>query len=132
MRAIAVVLLICLSIGALFGAPIPKKLRAKSLEQQILGSWKLTGKQMNYKFIIEYKPDGELEFRREYNLRTSVSLGTYRVEQPNPTYPLGSITWSVDEGGGRERGETSKITSLTETQLTIVDPEGMIEEFERE
>jgi uncharacterized protein (TIGR03066 family) len=131
MRLALLCLFILFQTGLLTSAPIPKKLKAKSLAEQLLGKWVLTNKDSGYKFTIEYKADGELEFRREYRNQTLKYAGTYTVETPTTEYPLGSITWKITEGI-RERGETSKITKLDDSHLTFVDPEGLVEEFERE
>jgi hypothetical protein len=40
------------------------------------------------------------------------------------------IEWTVNEFGN-ERGETSKVKTLTETKLIIEDPDGIKEEFEK-
>ena len=131
MRGVIVVLVLALAHLALSSAPIPKKLRNRSTADLLVGNWKLTNKNAGYLFTIEYKRDGELEFRREINNRKYVYLGSYTFDEPSQDNPLGCITWKVKEGG-RERGETSKITKLTDTHLTFVDPEGLVEEFERE
>ncbi len=132
MRAVITFLVLSLVPLVLIAAPIPKKLKTRSTIDQLIGNWVLTSKNVGYKFIIEYKRDGEMEFRREFNNRKLVYTGTYTFGEPTDEYPLGSITWLLKEGGGRERGETSKITKLTDTHLTFVDPEGLVEEFERE
>jgi len=132
MRGLIVGLALVLLPMAVSAAPIPKKLKNRSTLDQLVGNWVLTNKNAGYKFTIEYKRDGELEFRRELNNRKLVYSGTYTFDEPTEEYPLGSITWKVKEGVGRERGETSKITKLTDTHLTFVDPEGLVEEFERE
>ena len=132
MRWFMVVLMLALVPSLLLSAPIPKKLKSRSNLDQLIGNWVLTSKNVGYKFTIEYKRDGEMEFRREFNNRKLVYFGTYTFGEPTDEYPLGSITWLLKEGGGRERGETSRITKLTDTQLTFVDPEGLVEEFERE
>jgi uncharacterized protein (TIGR03066 family) len=133
MRGLLVILVLALVPVALFAAPIPKKLKHRSTVELLIGNWTLTSKNAGYKFTIEYKRDGELEFRRVFNNnRKTTSFGSYTFDEPNKENPLGSITWKVKEGGGLERGETSKITKLTDTHLTFVDPEGLVEEFERE
>jgi uncharacterized protein (TIGR03066 family) len=132
MRGLLVILVLALVPLVLSSAPIPKKLKSRSTADLLIGNWTLVSKNAGYRFTIEYKRDGELEFRRVFNNnRKTTSLGSYTFEEPNEENPLGSITWKVKEGG-LERGETSKITKLTDTHLTFVDPEGLVEEFERE
>jgi uncharacterized protein (TIGR03066 family) len=131
MRSIFLGSLVLVAVTALGAAPIPKKLKARSAAEQLLGNWVLTNKDSGYKFTIEYKPDGEMEFRREYRNQSVKYAGTYTIDAPSTEYPQGSITWKIKEGN-RERGETSKITKLDETHLTFVDPEGLVEEFEKE
>ena len=51
----------------------------------------------------------------------STRIRCARCGEPNEENPLGSITWKVMEGGS-ERGETSKITKLTDTPESGVVP----------
>ncbi len=135
---LAVVLLLGvapLCLNTSHATPIPKWMRQRTLESRILGSWRMiqgNGGAPSYTFIIRYKPKGVMEFYRKYNGGQERSNhGTYTIQNPDKTYPMGAINWSVDEFG-TQRGEVSKITKLTDTHLTFVDPEGLVEEFERD
>jgi uncharacterized protein (TIGR03066 family) len=116
-------------------APVPKDKKKKTLEDKVLGKWKLIASQGEAVptpyFYIVYKKDGEMEFRREYAGRApSVSKGKYKPGEPDDENKLGTIDWTVNEGGG-ERGELSRITELTDDVLEFKDPQGVVERFER-
>lgn len=128
-----------LVLTAVFGlsalaAPVPKA-KAKTVEEKVLGKWKLVASQgepvKTPYFYIVYKKDGELEFRREYAGREpSVSPGKYKTAEPDAENKFGTIDWTVNEGGS-ERGELSRITELSDDILEFKDPDGLVERFER-
>jgi uncharacterized protein (TIGR03066 family) len=119
---------VALLAGAASGAPIPKA-KEKTTEEKLAGKWKLVKTdakfQGNYEFLIEYKPKGEMVFYRNFmNGQSLVSEGKYKVLEGE------KIDWTVNENGN-ERGEVSKIKTLTAEKLVIEDPEGIKEEFEK-
>jgi hypothetical protein len=115
-------------------APVPKA-KAKTVEDKILGKWKLVASQgeavPNSNFYVVYKKGGEMEFRREYaGAAPSVSPGKYKTAEPTDEHKFGTIDWTVNEGG-QERGELSRITELGDDVLEFKDPDGVVERFER-
>jgi uncharacterized protein (TIGR03066 family) len=121
---------------AVTAAPVPKddkKDDKKSLEDKLIGKWKMvkaSGEAVEFDFFIVYKKGGEMEFHRGSGDEAEVSKGKFKTIDPDKDNKLGTIDWTVNEGGN-ERGEVSKINELTEDKLTFTDPEGVKEEFER-
>jgi len=127
------------SLGALLMAADPPKeekkdeKKVKSLEDQLLGTWKLVksdGNDPEGPFQIVYKKGGVLEFHIGEGDQTTIHKGKYKAIDPDKDNKLGTIDWTIDEGGS-ERGEVSKINELTADKLTFTDPQGIKEEFER-
>jgi uncharacterized protein (TIGR03066 family) len=118
-----------LAVGGLSGAPVPKDDKEKSNEEKLAGKWKLVKSDAavptEYEFVIEYKPKGALAFIRTPNDggKPVVSEGKYKVDGEK-------VEWTINEGGN-ERGETSKIKTLTADKLVLEDPDGIKEEFEK-
>ena len=115
--------------SGLSAAPVPK-VKEKTTEEKLIGKWKLVKTDGTlpdeYQFIIEYKPKGVMAFHRiPKEGKPSVSEGKYKVNAEKM-----EMDWTVNEGGN-ERGETSKIKTLTEEKLVIEDPDGVKEEFEK-
>ena len=114
-------------------APVPK-VKAKSVEEKLIGKWKMVGSDngVSSNFYVVYKKGGEMEFRYEDNAgqARTVYQGKFKAGEPDDTYKLGSIDWTVKQGGG-ERGEVSKILEFTDDILEFVDPQGVKEKFER-
>jgi uncharacterized protein (TIGR03066 family) len=115
-------------MGGLSAAPVPK-VKEKTNEEKLAGKWKLVktdGPALpdGYEFVLEYKPKGALAFvRTPKDGAPSVSEGKYKVDGDK-------IEWTINEGGA-ERGETSKIKTLTDEKLVLEDPDGIKEEFEK-
>lgn len=137
MRATFVLVAAAVGLAAVAGtaAPVPKDKKAKSVEEKILGKWKLVASQgqaqPNSSFRVVYLKDGEMEFRHEYTGQApSVSKGKFKTAEPDDTNKFGTIDWTVKEGGG-ERGELSRITELSDDILEFKDPDGLVERFER-
>jgi len=103
--------------------------KVKVSEEALAGKWKLvkTGGTLpdDHEFVIEYKAKGVMKFIRtpKDGGEAAVSDGKYKVVKD-------TIEWTVDEGGN-ERGETSKVKTLTADKLVLEDPEGITEEFEK-
>lgn len=119
----------------LLAAPVPK-VKEKTLEDKLLGKWKLVASQgkpnPNSNFHVAYLKDGELEFRYEYGEKEKaiVYKGNYKVGQPTNEDKLGTIDWTINQGA-TERGEVSRITELSDDVLEFKDPDGLVERFER-
>lgn len=132
MRLPAVMVL--LLAAPLVAAPVPK-VKAKTLEEKLLGKWKLVAAKgqptPNSTFHVVYLKDGELEFRYESPKAVgTVYKGKYKVGEPTDENKLGTIDWTIKQGT-TERGEVSRITELTDDVLEFKDPEGLVERFER-
>ena len=131
MRALVATLLIL--TPSLVAAPVPKA-KAPTLEQKLLGKWKMVASRgqpvPNSTFHFVCLKDGELEFRYEGKGKATVYKGTYKVGEPTDENKLGTIDWKINQNGS-ERGETSRITELTDDVLEFKDPEGVVERFER-
>lgn len=103
--------------------------KVKVSEEALLGKWKLvkSGGALpdDHEFVIEYRAKGVMKFIRtpKEGGEAIVSDGKYKVGKE-------TIEWTVDEGGN-ERGETSKVKTLTADKLVLEDPEGIKEEFEK-
>ena len=116
--------------GGLTAAPVPKA-KEKTTEEKIAGKWKLVKTDgtlsTEFDFVIEYKPKGVMTFTRTPQKgkegKEFVSEGKYKADADK-------IEWTVTEGGS-DRGETSKIKTLTEDKLVLEDPDGLKEEFEK-
>lgn len=129
--------MIVTAVTAAFGlmavaAPTPKADK-KTLEDQLVGKWKLVktnDEAVDLDFFIVYKKGGEMEFHRGQGENAQVSKGKYTAKDPDKEYKLGSIDWTVNESG-ESRGEVSKILILSEDKLKFEDPQGVTEEFER-
>jgi uncharacterized protein (TIGR03066 family) len=114
--------------SGLNAAPVPKD-KEKTTQEKLLGKWKLVKSDQplpaDLDFFIEYKPKGALVFIRvPKEGKESVSEGKYKLDGDT------KLEWTVNEGG-MERGETSKIKTLTEDKLVLEDPDGIKEEFEK-
>jgi uncharacterized protein (TIGR03066 family) len=114
-------------------APVPKAAKAKTVEDRLVGKWKMVGGDngVSSGFCVVYAKGGEMEFRYEGggNART-VYPGKFKTTEPDDENKFGTIDWTVTQGG-RERGEVSRILELSDDTLEFVDPQGVKERFER-
>jgi uncharacterized protein (TIGR03066 family) len=131
----ALVLMLAVGWALAPAAPVPKA-KAKTLDEKVLGKWKLVASQgqpqPNSNFRIVYKKGGELEFHREQGAGREpvVFKGKYKTAEPTDENKLGTIEWTINEDG-EERGEVSRITELEDDVLEFKDPQGLVERFER-
>lgn len=133
---------IAIVAGAVVGlnavaAPIPKDEKAKTVEEKIVGTWKLVKSDApltdGVTFEITYKKGGEMEFTRTFEDKDTpkqVTKGKFKTSEPDDKNKLGTIDWTVKEGD-EDRGELSKILELTDDKIVLEDPEGLKETFER-
>lgn len=134
MRTLVAVLV--LLTPPLLAAPVPKAKKPPTLEEQLLGKWRMVASRgraiPNSTFHIVYLKDGELQFVYETpgGGPGTVYTGTYTAGAPDADNKLGTIDWKINQGGA-ERGELSRITELTEDILEFKDPEGVVERFQR-
>jgi uncharacterized protein (TIGR03066 family) len=107
-------------------APVPKE---KAEAEKAVGTWKLVKSSnapdgLNTELILELTQGGKMTIRQTTNGRTSVYDGEYKVIK-------GEMPYTMKLPGGREKKETLTIKKLTETELHVVDPDGIQEDFER-
>jgi uncharacterized protein (TIGR03066 family) len=119
----AVALCVILTIPA---APVPKE-RADA--EKVVGIWKLvksTSKPdgLNVELTLELAQSGKLTIRQTTNGITTVYDGEYKVVK-------NEIPYIVRYPGGGEKKETLTIKKITETELHVVDPDGIQEDFVR-
>jgi uncharacterized protein (TIGR03066 family) len=133
MRAVLPLLAVLVAAVAV-AAPVPKAVKAKSIEDRIVGKWKMVGGDngVSSGFYVVYAKGGAMEFRYEDGGGTARTVypGKFKTTEPDGENKLGTIDWAVTQGG-RERGEVSRILELTEDTLEFVDPQGVKERFER-
>jgi uncharacterized protein (TIGR03066 family) len=124
MRILAAgILLLCLSASA-STAPIPKE---RLEAEKIVGTWKMTlgaQGQSDVNLEIEFLQGGRMTIRQVFpGGQASEYVGSYRVIGNELPYEVkrGSVT----------KKETLTIKKLTATELIVVDPDGLKEEFAR-
>jgi hypothetical protein len=135
----SVMRVLLLTVATLFGftataAPVPKALKARSIEDRLIGKWKMIGSDngVSTNFHVIYSKNGVMEFRYEDNNGNARTLypGKFKANEPTDDDKLGTIDWTVRQGNG-ERGERSRILELTDDILEFVDPQGVKEKFQR-
>lgn len=117
--------LLCVLLAAP-AAPVPKE-RAEA--EKVVGIWKLmkSSREPNgpvTDLLLELTQGGKLIIRQTDSGQTAVYEGEYKMLKDE-------IPYSVKYPGGGEKKETLKIKKLTETELVVVDPEGIQEDFVR-
>ena len=135
MRTLLVAALVGIGVAAT-AAPVPKD-RKKTVEDKIVGTWKMVKTDasvvMGYTFTITFKKGGEMAFTRSYpdnDIPPRTSPGKFKAGEPDDKNKLGTIDWTVREGDA-DRGEVSKILELTADVMEFEDPDGRKEKFER-
>jgi len=134
MRTAVVLLVLC---GAALSAPVPKLKKPPATEEKLLGKWRLVANRgmvvPNSTFHMVFLKGGELEFRYEQPgvaAPQSVSTGTYTLGEPDTESKYGTFEWAVSQGG-RVRTEKDRITELSDDVLEIIDPNGIVQRYER-
>jgi uncharacterized protein (TIGR03066 family) len=123
MRVLATaVLVLCVCTAS--AAPIPKD-RADA--EKVVGTWRMTlgaQGQTDTHLELDFYQGGKMVIRQVLtNGRESVYEGNYRV--------IGNeLPYEVKRGGAVKK-ETLTIKKLTDTELIVVDPDGLKEEFVR-
>ena|SRR6516225_8656912 len=107
-------------------APVPKE-RAEA--DKVVGTWKLVRSSnapdgLNTELILELTQGGKMVIRQSSNGRTVIYEGEYKVIKSE-------LPYTMKLPGGREKKETLTIKKITETELHVVDPDGIQEDFER-
>jgi uncharacterized protein (TIGR03066 family) len=120
----------CLALGfatVAFAAPVPKE-RAEA--DKVVGTWKLvksTSKPdgLAVSLTMQLTADGKLVLEQtNSDGRTFTYEGDYRVAK-------NELPYSVKYPDGTVKKETLTIKKITETELIVVDPDGIQEDFER-
>lgn len=124
MRVLAASLVALLACATTSGAPVPKE-RADA--EKVVGTWKMTlgaQGQTDVNLQLDFYQSGKMTIRQTLsNGQLSVYEGSYRVIGNELPYDV--------RQGTRVKKETLTITKLTATELVIVDPDGLKEEFVR-
>lgn len=118
---------LCLTLAAT-AAPVPKE-RAEA--EKVVGTWKLVRSSnspdgLTVDLTLELTPGGKLVIRQSSGKGpVAVYEGEYKVVKDQ-------IPYVVKYGNGApDKKETLTIKKLTETELHVVDPDGIQEDFER-
>lgn len=116
---------LCVALAAT-AAPVPKE-RADA--EKVVGTWKLVRSSAKpdgpaTELVLELTQGGKMTIRQTANENTFTSAGEYKVEK-------GVLTYTIKGPGDFEKTEPLKIKKLTETELQVVDPDGIQEDFER-
>ncbi|MCS6867073.1 MAG: TIGR03066 family protein [Gemmataceae bacterium] len=123
MRWLTVVVVV-VGVVPVMAAPIP----AERLEaERIVGTWKMTRGahgETDVHLELDLYQSGRMVIRQRMpDGRLSIYQGSYRVIGDQMPY-------DVQQGMNR-KAETLTITKLTDTELIVVDPDGLKEEFVR-
>ncbi len=108
-------------------APVPKE-RAEA--EKVVGVWKLVKSSnspegLTVELTLELQQGGKLLIRQSRTgMPPAVYEGEYKVMK-------NEIPYTVKYPGGGVKKETLTIKKLTETELHVVDPDGIQEDFER-
>ena len=113
--------------GVAIAAPVPKE-RAEA--DRVVGKWKLV-KSSNTAPGFAVSLEMELTSTGKLILRQSVGGGPMTVFEGEYKVMKDQLPYSVKYPGGGEKKETLTIKKLTETELIVVDPDGIQEDFER-
>ncbi len=110
--------------GSLAAAPVPKE-RADA--EKVVGTWKMTLDSRgnnNTDLELDFHQSGKMEIRQRFsNGQLSLYEGVYRVVGKEMPYEV--------KQGSAVKKETLTIKKLTESELILIDPDGLKEEFVR-
>lgn len=109
-------------------APVPKE-RADA--EKIVGTWKLVRSTSPNTPNLNVGLEMELAASGKLTLRQSVNNGPVQIYEGEYKVNKNELPYSVNYPGGGRKSETLTIKKLTETELVVVDPDGIQEEFER-
>lgn len=124
MRRLAAALVVLCPWAAAPAAPIP---RDRLDAERVVGTWRMTlgaQGQTNTHLELDFYQSGKMVIRQGLpNGVQSVYQGSYRMFGNQLPYEV--------KQGARVKSETLTVTKLTATELVIVDPDGLKEEFVR-
>ena len=128
MRLLATLLALTAVVPAAEAAPVPAP-AAKSPAEQVVGTWRLvkTSKKAEVEsaLVVEFGKDGTMTLRQTTGDDPAVVLkGTYKVDGTKLPYE-----YKIGDG---THAETLTIKKVSDKELVVVDPDGVVEEFERE
>ena len=113
-------------------APPPKADDKKSNKDLLVGTWHLVkstqeGANTDQVLHLEFTKDGKMLMRHvQGKEKQLIYEAKYKIEgEKEDKMPYESITEGID------KKETLTIKKLTETELVVVDPDGLKEEFKR-
>jgi uncharacterized protein (TIGR03066 family) len=114
----------CLCV--MFAAPVPKE-RADA--EKVVGTWRLVASTA----IPGGLPNLTLELTQggKMTVRQSAGDGPVSVYEGEYKVVKNELPYTLKLPGGGVKKETLTIKKLTETQLSVVDPNGIREDFER-
>jgi uncharacterized protein (TIGR03066 family) len=107
-------------------APVPKE-RADA--EKVVGTWRLVASSA----IPGGLPNLTMELTQggKMIVRQSAGDGPVRVYEGEYKVVKNELPYKIKLPGGNVKEETLTIKKLTETQLSVVDPDGIREDFER-
>ena len=126
MRSHAALLVIFCIPPFLAAAPVPKE-RAEA--ERVVGVWKLVKSSnqpggLTVSLEMELTQTGRVILRQAVNGQVAVYEGEYKIIKDQ-------LPYSISHPGGVRKSETLTIKKLTATELVVVDPDGIQEDFER-
>ena len=109
-------------------APVPKE-RAEA--EKVVGTWKLVKSSKEAPTGIVISLEMELTVGGKVILRQSVNGGPVAIYEGEYSVTKSELPYSIQYPGGGIKKETLTIKKLTDKELSVVDPNGIQEDFER-
>jgi uncharacterized protein (TIGR03066 family) len=109
-------------------APVPKE-RAEA--EKVVGVWKLVKSSSMSPAGVVVSLEMELTQSGEIILRQSVNDGPVAVCKGQYSVAKFELPYSITYPGGGKKTERLTIKKLTDTEMILVDPDGIQEDFER-
>jgi len=122
--------MIAIGVFAILGvqitaAPVPKAV--KTTAEKIVGKWDLVkssnGLAEGTKCVVELTKDGKMSIAMEFGERTSKYEGTYKLDKDKIDYEVSL--------NGVKKAEILTIKTVSDDELAVTDPDGIVEEFKR-
>ena len=109
-------------------APVPK---VRADEEKVVGIWKLVKSSKSRESGPTIHLEMELTQTGKLILRQSTDGGPVSTYEGEYSVSKNELPYSIKSGGTVLKTEVLTIKKLTETELSLVDPEGIQEDFER-